>query len=336
MAKKCERCSTPALDDQSEYCNRCGAQVIEEPRSKVPVCIRCGNPAPNSEVLFCNRCGTEYPLIGPEPVCARCGNVIPDELSEFCNRCGAPVKGEPEPEIPVCPRCSNPAPDADALFCNKCGTSYQNELENIIPHCQRCGHPVPDDLSQFCNRCGAATGTGPVNRIPVCAACGATAPDEETLYCNRCGTAFNDTASPAKPVRSPSQRPAHTASVKISQKKQMPAVMVPEDLWDPVPEEAIAPGYFSYPQGQPAASQKKKYAHLPLVADELSGGKVRDEIINISGGNSKKYAHLPLVADEFKEKQSPRLEIESPYYPGPPKEKKAGKPKKGLFDLLKK
>ncbi|MDP3564226.1 MAG: hypothetical protein Q8R70_07015, partial [Methanoregula sp.] len=174
-----------------------------------------------------------------------------------------------------------------------------------------------------------------VNRIPVCAACGSPAPDEETLYCNRCGTAFNHTASHAKPVRLPSQRPALPASVKISQKKQMPAVVVPEDLWDPVPEEAIAPGYFSYPQGQPAASQKKKYAHLPLVADELAGGKIRDESIVIPG-NSKKYGHLPLVADEFREKQSPRLEIESPYYPGPPKEKQAGKPKKGFFDLLKK
>ena len=225
MARKCEQCSAPALDDLSEYCNRCGGRVIEEPRSKVPVCVRCGNPAPNNEVLYCNRCGTEYPPIEPEITCPRCGNAIPDELSEFCNRCGSPVKGEPEPEMPVCPKCSNPATDAAALFCNRCGTSYQKELENIIPHCQRCGHL--------------------------------------------------------------------------------------------------------------AASQKKKYAHLPLVVDDLAGGKIRDESIVIPG-NSKKYGHLPLVADEFREKQSPRLEIESPYYPGPPKETKAGKPKKGFFDLLKK
>jgi hypothetical protein len=80
---------------------------------------------------------------------------------------------------------------------------------------------------------------------------------------------------------------------------------------------------------------KKKYAHLPLVAEELAGGKTRDESI-VLPAQTKKYAHLPLVADELKEKQSPRLEIESPYYPGPPREKKAAKSKKGLFDLLKK
>ncbi|MEI7858122.1 MAG: hypothetical protein WCH85_11575, partial [Methanomicrobiales archaeon] len=83
----------------------------------------------------------------------------------------------------------------------------------------------------------------------------------------------------------------------------------------------------------PPKYQKKKYAHLPLVADELADGNARDESIVIPG-NSKKYAHLPLVADDFKEKASPRLEIESPYYPGPPKEKKPGR--KGIFDLMKK
>ncbi len=71
------------------------------------------------------------------------------------------------------------------------------------------------------------------------------------------------------------------------------------------------------------------------MADEFAGGKTRDESIVIPG-NTKKYAHLPLIADELKEKQSPRLEIETPYFPGPPKEKKSGKPKKSFFDLLKK
>ena len=112
-------------------------------------------------------------------------------------------------------------------------------------------------------------------------------------------------------------------------------MVVPEDLWDPVPDEEFEEAYYPPPVAPPKTSLQKKYAHLPLVAEELAGGKFKDESIVISA-NSKKYGHLPLVADEFKEKQSPRLEIESPYYPGPPKEKKAVKSKKGLFDLLKK
>jgi hypothetical protein len=175
-----------------------------------------------------------------------------------------------------------------------------------------------------------------VNIQRTCAKCGTVPLDDDTLFCNRCGTPFDHQVLNVKPVLTPLNKPVQQVSVKISKKKQMPAVEPPEDLWDPVPQEVIAPGYFSYPAGQPAASSKKKYAHLPLVADELSGGRDRDESIAISG-NSKKYAHLPLVADEFKEnkeKSSPRLEIESPYYPGPPREKKPGK--KGLFDLLKK
>lgn len=113
----------------------------------------------------------------------------------------------------------------------------------------------------------------------------------------------------------------------------MPAAAVPLDLWDPVPDEEFEELHHPHTVSLPPS--QKKYAHLPLVADELAGGKVKDDSFVISE-KSKKYAHLPLIADEFKEKQSPRLEIESPYYPAPPKEKKAGRSKKGLFDLLKK
>jgi hypothetical protein len=110
---------------------------------------------------------------------------------------------------------------------------------------------------------------------------------------------------------------------------------MPEDLWDPIPEEEF--DMAEYPSHVPAAVTvpRKKYAHLPMIADELAGGKVRDESIVIPS-TTKKYAHLPLIADELKEKKSPRIEIESPYYPPPPKEAKPGKSKKGFFDLLKK
>ncbi len=304
----------------------------------MPVCIRCGNPAPNAEVLFCNRCGAAYPPVEPEPVsrsCPRCGNSIPDELSEYCNRCGAPVHEVPEPDVLVCSRCGNPAPDAEALFCNKCGTGYKKEPESVSAVCPRCGFTLPDDQSQFCNRCGAPVSTQPVNKKPVCKKCGAAAPDEETLFCNRCGTPFNAPASPLKTVNAPEKYAAHPVSVKISKKKPAPVAVTPEDLWDTVPAEQYSEPYYPPPVTLPASSTRKKYAHLPLVADEFAGGKIRDEIIDIPQ-TSKKYGHLPLIADELKEKQSPHLEIETPYFPGPPKEMKAGKQKKGFLNLLKK
>jgi hypothetical protein len=124
-------------------------------------------------------------------------------------------------------------------------------------------------------------------------------------------------------------------SVKISKKKQPPAIVAPEDLWDPVPDQRTAEAYYPPPVSPSVSSPQKKYAHLPLVADELAGGKYNDEKI-VMPGSAKKYAHLPLVADELKEKKSPRLEIETPYLPPPPRETKAGRTKKGLFDLLKK
>ncbi|MFA6226672.1 MAG: zinc ribbon domain-containing protein [Methanoregula sp.] len=175
--------------------------------------------------------------------------------------------------------------------------------------CERCGTPALNDLSEFCNRCGATIGSEPVNIQRTCAKCGAVPLDDDTLFCNRCGTPFDHQVSNVKPILTPVFKPAQQVSVKISKKKQAHAVEPQEDLWDTVPQEVITPGYFSYPAGQPPASSKKKYAHLPLVAEELSGGRVRDESIVIPG-NSKKYAHLPLVTDEFKEnkeKSSPRL-----------------------------
>ena len=235
----------------------------------------------------------------------------------------------------ICSRCGNPAPDDESLFCNRCGTEYKKGPETTNPLCPRCGYNILDDQTQFCNRCGATIGTKPVNKKSVCSKCGTPAPDEETLFCNRCGAQFIRPVSNHKPVYNPAQKLTQLVSVKISKKKQVPAVVTPEDLWDPVPDEEFEEVHYPHTVSPPTPPSQKKYDHLPLVADELAGRKVKNSGIVIPG-NSKKYAHLPLVADEFKEKQSPRLEIESPYFPGPPKEKKADKSKKGFFDRLKK
>ncbi len=57
MVKKCTNCGSPAIDDQSIFCNKCGTKIPEEPLNTLPVCIKCGTPAIDDQALFCNRCG---------------------------------------------------------------------------------------------------------------------------------------------------------------------------------------------------------------------------------------------------------------------------------------
>jgi hypothetical protein len=230
--------------------------------------------------------------------CKKCGTPAHDDQSEFCYRCGSPVKEEPPVKVSLCSRCGNPAPDEESLFCNWCGTKYITELPTTPSLCPGCGYMIPDDLSQFCNRCG---------------------------------TPFNQPAKNLIPVSLPSHTPARPVSVRISKKRQAPAVEVPYNLWDPVPDQDVSPLFNSI--APPPSPTQKKYAHLPLIANELSGRNVSDEKIIL--GNTKKYAHLPLIADELKEKQPLHLKIESTFFSRPHQETKPCRPKKGFFDLLK-
>ena len=57
MVKKCPNCDTPAIDDQSIFCNKCGTKIPEEPCNTLPICNKCGTPAIDDKALYCNRCG---------------------------------------------------------------------------------------------------------------------------------------------------------------------------------------------------------------------------------------------------------------------------------------
>ena len=57
MVKRCPNCDTPAIDDQSIFCNKCGTKIPDEPGNTLPICNKCGTPVIDDKSLYCNRCG---------------------------------------------------------------------------------------------------------------------------------------------------------------------------------------------------------------------------------------------------------------------------------------
>jgi DNA-directed RNA polymerase subunit RPC12/RpoP len=125
MTKKCGNCGHAGLDDQAQFCNRCGAAVPEEKRPSFPVCPGCGTVVSDELAQFCNRCGTK---IQPLPVtCRTCGNPAIDTQSRFCTRCGTTFEQKPVIRKNTCPSCGAPDPHGASLFCNRCGAQFSRQ-----------------------------------------------------------------------------------------------------------------------------------------------------------------------------------------------------------------
>ena len=202
--------------------------------------------------------------------CGNCGHAALDDQAQFCNRCGAVVPEEKKPAFPVCPGCGTVVSDELAQFCNRCGT----KILPVPVVCSTCGSPAIDTQSRFCTRCGTTFEQKPVERSVTCPSCGAPDPHGQSLFCNRCGTPFN-----RQGVQSAYQ--PGPAPVIIMQRKPagpLPPVMVPDTDWEPwndvPPALGISRSEPAIPQqpvfhDQQVAVTKKRYAHLPLIADEL-------------------------------------------------------------------
>jgi ribosomal protein L37E len=249
--------------------------------------------------------------------CEQCGAPAVDSQSLFCNLCGGYVRDEPEDVLPVCRICGIPAPDEQSAFCTRCGLKYPREPEDIYPVCNSCGSIVPDELAAFCNRCGEKISSKTEASQPLCATCGAPAVDEQTLFCNRCGTPF------FRPGAGERQKKA-AESVIITKKRRSP--VPPAHRGAEVSETSLSNPPTSSLPVQPDTQAQKKFAHLPLQADENVPDIPR----------SKKYAHLPMVADELMIKDSSRHGHHSTDVHDLP----AGRPKKhpsnkGLLDKFK-
>jgi len=119
MTKTCENCGNATLDNEAQFCNRCGAAVPDKPKAAYPVCPACGAVVSDTQAQFCNRCGTKIP---PVPlVCGTCGIPAVDDQSRFCTRCGSMYQPKTVARSVNCPVCGAPDPGNNSVFCNRCG-----------------------------------------------------------------------------------------------------------------------------------------------------------------------------------------------------------------------
>jgi hypothetical protein len=112
-------------------------------------CSNCGTPAPDNASVFCNRCGARLPANAPAPflTCRKCGKTFTDPQSRFCNRCGSPLApaaaqaASPAipPAVPAavkgtrCPTCGFENPGETRFYCKKCG-AYIPRREPFTEH----------------------------------------------------------------------------------------------------------------------------------------------------------------------------------------------------------
>lgn len=230
--------------------------------------------------------------------CGKCGHAALDDQAQFCNRCGAPVPERKQPEFPVCPKCGSVVTDELAQFCNRCGS----RIPPAPVVCSSCGSPAIDNRSRFCTRCGTTFEQKPVQRVRTCPSCGAPDSQGTSVFCNRCGAPFSRQGSPA----------AHQTVQVVPQRKpagSLPVVNVTDNEWVP------------WSDGSPVTGRPGPA--VPAVPEQ-SG--TRDRQIAI---HQKRYAHLPLVAEETR-KKSPG----APDSPGGARKKKTGPQKKGVLGFL--
>ena len=225
--------------------------------------------------------------------CGKCGHAALDDQAQFCNRCGAAVPEEKKPAFPVCPGCGTVVSDELAQFCNRCGA----RIPPVPFVCNTCGSPAIDNQSRFCTRCGTTFEQKPILQNTICPSCGAPDPHGQAVYCNRCGAPFNRERVQA--VHQPGLAP-----VIVTQRKpsgSQPRLTVPDSDWEPwndvppVPGRSGTPGPAMREQSahheQQTAIPQKRYAHLPLVADELR-----------KKGDDGAYQHLPEIPGTPKKK----------------------------------
>lgn len=228
------------------------------------------------------------------------------------------------PVFPVCTACGSEVSDELAQFCNRCGLKLQKEP----PVCPQCGIPALDDQSLFCTRCGARFTLQVVSRVPVCAGCGNTAPDPEAVFCNRCGTPFIRSGPPSSRQEKTVFPPAQP--VIVAQKKNagpQPRFSEPGVARDPVIRNPNG-NNVSFPDpGLPG-----QYPNQPTGTGVQGDVKVQGDRDRTT--SSKRFAHLPLIADELRADGATEPGVSNEF--SPPKKGRDMPQKRGILGLLKK
>lgn len=238
--------------------------------------------------------------------CGNCGHAGLDDQAQFCNRCGAAVPIDKKPAFPVCPGCGSVVSDELAHFCNRCGA----KIPPVPVICSRCGNPALDSHSLFCTRCGTTFEKRPAFHITTCPSCGAPDPKGQSIYCNRCGAPFNRQDPET-------EHPLHPPVIITQRKPAGPRspVAVPDTDWEPWNDVP----YPAHP-GSPPPQAPQQYTHHEQQADIPK----------------KRYSHLPLVADDMRKKGDPLQRQHAPESFGAPQKKRTGSKNKGILGFLKK
>ena len=189
-----------------------------------------------------------------------------------------------------CGNCGAPAPDTSSRFCDLCGAPLVEEPvpKRGLPVCPSCGATVSDKQAQFCDVCGA-----PLAK-PVCPSCGAPAPSSRSKFCTRCGATFG----PPVPGKNRAPPVAEPVVVKPKKGRQPEPDAEPEEEWDPWSD---GDPLYDISAPLPLQPQQRPLNDLERIAAGVSRPKPEKEREPGPAGSRKKYSHLPLVADELRQ-----------------------------------
>ena len=147
----CKRCGAQ-IDDDSNFCWKCGQDVRRNADSATMCCKHCGAKI-DGDSTYCCECG-QYAAHGEDVgsiYCKHCGVKIESDCS-YCYACGKAVV--PRGSVPTmyCKHCGVEI-DKDSTFCFKCGKNVKRQAGTPMLYCKHCGLLIDED-SVFCNKCG--------------------------------------------------------------------------------------------------------------------------------------------------------------------------------------
>jgi hypothetical protein len=176
----------------------------------------------------------------------------------------------------------------------------------------------------------------PEDKYPLCTSCESVVPDEYAAFCNRCGAKLvsghepgTSSTIPAGSVPALSDIPARGESTPAKSTLKAPGSVIitkkKHFASHPAKDQTGAPH-------DPTPDLSQDIPEVPLY---LQGeGKYADETTRDTRP-LKKYAHLPLIADELKVKDSPQGGFLSNGAREPPSShQKKHAPKKGILGVF--
>ncbi len=160
MTRRCSSCGTPAIDENSQFCNQCGERL------------------PADETLTCLSCGKRFP----------------DPLSRFCNRCGSslvPAMPQTAPQVPLPPEPAPageetlPAPDLHRAEIHR--VEVHRKVTPLVEKEPR-EEPIAEVTLPEVHRGDVPKQAAPPSvTVTICPNCGFANEGKSRFYCKKCG-----------------------------------------------------------------------------------------------------------------------------------------------------